>query len=1597
MITLNSQTERDQENPIVKPHHPDLYAYKQWPGRIVSRSSSASYWYYDIVVEGDATDMIAIGDLLAMSNMSLDTEYPVHAISYSSTTGTTTITLSTVDDVTAINLPMKDFVYKKYTITDYVTNDGIGDLRKVLEDDDFGNIRPYQLNISLYEDGYIYGTRSAPGVFYKDSVATTIVSALDNQGVGANLCRITLAAGSLSDFSNSLIKSYHVVIISGKLKNAKYKIVAVDCNNDTVDVVGELAGNITAGDTLYILIQQKYFIKMRMGIKGNPTDKTNVFFGVLYPKNISILNRRVDIITYSLVKAFEEEYAFQVSDTLASLSRIDGINVYSYNIGNKEYPEEYVAKLKYLSPSGSLKSVTGVSINYASSDTGVGARLLRFRRPNWLQYDYGSWVQYASESDNQTLTARDGSTINVDIRPSDYQTIDAEETLFFDAKNKLEPALLQQGPIGIQVDDGEVVQLYTRFHRIWVDSSYVAGTLTSLSDVSNDESMVIVPITGNHLAVYFSLPQKCGGMKIVGLKEKGTALTNVIWEYSLPFGNDPDCWKSLTVVDGTDGFSQDGMISWDIPADFGMKSKVGDVKDFHYYHIRFRIVAGSASTRTVDSIVPLATCYGTRGDQFTFDVFDYRRLMSGDREDDIIVRYNDSEVLGLYTWKNCYRAYDALLDLLVKTGYGVNLYDYSNQGLVTRNSPIINIWGKPSHAELRKPTSLCSGEEDGAGMLFACFKNMIMRLKSPLDNWETLYQADFSYTFFSIHYFGDPENLTGDDKNFVLATAFKNEEPLGTIEGKNYREQPNMLMVRIDAAHSDSYTVTSCSAVDGGSLVDGHTLGEGMCDTLHVFRSGQHVERDFAYVATGGRLFSVVGNAYQELGPTEAPPGNYLCFSFDNICIPYNQLLLRLNDFTDIDNINDLDWDMVSLMQNFTLLPSSDALTPTYVNPGYYNIVAQLDEDDYPIQQDLGLRYSFGHRGGNCKIYYPGNASHKFGVLGQSVRMQANWLDNERKYLHYYLKYGLGPDNNLLFLSDAQGHGIKPSDVGTRPQQQTARSNMLCAVQQQGQGAAGGWTIRGTYHDWCALNDSHKYRPNLKTIELARPSMSTSEGGTISSNMELKMYNVSLGAWVDIDLDANGDLTPLPLTFNNNDILLIADSRRFSRMVIKYSTTNGGPIFSLAFSNGSTTTIREMPYDDVSEVGGGLVDQDGIMDWSLYPDWLPQDDAGASITNKYFIKLTQAGGAGTDITIKSILFTCVERWSNFDNEYYEGGYSTEGTKLYDLVPLEMVHDANNDILYGAFLDQENINYHLFVMGDIADRVADSELVSNHTHIYQMEDAEMQPVGFVVDEDTGWVYFVAVDRKYQTKAAKLYRCKYSSGWTVEELSVIKEGEWDCPTNLACYDSKVYGFTGPNKGYFWEWSDELYIRIPVLDFGDKRIRESIDEISQLLNTITVVDEQAATRIYNRNSNETTKDKTWDDKHIISIEYIRDSNLQKEGVSVAYDDGEFSGIVSLGDTTVNSEQLQLDGNKHIWYPQTAIIIAEFLFNFLIKRKREIEGECIFLYQHQLFDLIQFISESNIASNMGVNDPEKLWMLKEYTLSWKRKNARYVLLENN
>ena len=756
MITLTYNAKQSLLNSVVDSPFRYLFLYKRWNGRIYTTDTD------EIEVIGDCeSTFLSVGDkIIVSSSNDLNVDYTVTGINSTSVDGHTVIECSDLGDV-GVNLVNKDFFYKKIDLTEYILS--FGDLRKNFELLTYGNIRPSQLNISLLDDNEEYkltGNLLSPGVLFKGEFVSTISEVIKDNG----FTRITTEEHTTNIYDISLFLENNVLVIDGNAKGVVSKIIKVSTIHKYLWLIDDITDSLSVGDKIVVSMQPKFLVKVIESLKEYSNEQFNIFFGILNAKNINKARKRFDLISYSLIKDFDNQYAYQVSSVSNLLHKIPGVRIVNYDIGTKVFEEEKLVKVYYKCTTDKLQLITGCSIQSASDDTGIGARILNYRRPNKFQWDNGSLNTFDSKADNQVLTAKDGSTITVNVNPANYPAIDAEEIVFMDIISKDNNTVLKKGPVGVYIDKGAPSRLLTKFNRIWVDTSYVTGVIADdggITDKSTNFPIEVIPNAVGAWAVYFSSDQRFGGLQIIGLVEKSNPINNLIWEYSLAYGDDPDCFKSLTIVyDGTDNFTKDGYIIWNIQDDWSNKPKVGDSSDFYLYHIRCRKATSISGTKTVDRIIPITSCFCEDGDIINF-LCDYHLLYNDDISDELILRYeiegDDESLIGYNVnivpavWKQCVRVIDIIEELINKSGYGKNKELVT--GLLTYNKPILNIWGKPYLSENRNPTVLLTGSGKCDGYIFACFKNAIYRLKGESYEWELIFECDYNYTIYNMYYY----------------------------------------------------------------------------------------------------------------------------------------------------------------------------------------------------------------------------------------------------------------------------------------------------------------------------------------------------------------------------------------------------------------------------------------------------------------------------------------------------------------------------------------------------------------------------------------------------------------------------------------------------------------------------------------------------------------------------------------------------------------------------------------------------------------------------------------------------------------------------
>ena len=93
---------------------------------------------------------------------------------------------------------------------------------------------------------------------------------------------------------------------------------------------------------------------------------------------------------------FNESFALRSSRIVTDpidIPGIPGVEVYDYEEGNILAPVEKVVKSTLKFPSGNLQKIGGVSISSASADVGSKIRILRYKYPNYFQFDGGTWTK----------------------------------------------------------------------------------------------------------------------------------------------------------------------------------------------------------------------------------------------------------------------------------------------------------------------------------------------------------------------------------------------------------------------------------------------------------------------------------------------------------------------------------------------------------------------------------------------------------------------------------------------------------------------------------------------------------------------------------------------------------------------------------------------------------------------------------------------------------------------------------------------------------------------------------------------------------------------------------------------------------------------------------------------------------------------------------------------------------------------------------------------------------------------------------------------------------------------------------------------------
>ena len=312
--------------------------------------------------------------------------------------------------------------------------------------------------------------------------------------------------------------------------------------------------------------------------------------------------------------------------------------------------------------------------------------------------------------------------------------------------------------------------------------------------------------------------------------------------------------------------------------------------------------------------------------------------------------------------------------------------------------------------------------------------------------------------------------------------------------------------------------------------------------------------------------------------------------------------------------------------------------------------------------------------------------------------------------------------------------------------------------------------------------------------------------------------------------------------------------------------------------------------------------------------------------------------------------------------------------------IDMVRNPNEGSIHGCLMDRSTFEYHYFVYDVGNDKLYTTQTGSDFTF-----NEHRQLKKFTYNTSDHKCYAVVVDKRYNDETAYLISAAYSSpagapdGSEIELTfeANIKENETDIVALANGGSGRIYGITGNNDNYLFQYDDNFYPRFFLANTGSDNFRTIIQELAEAVNMIVTVSADRNLHFAERDT----------DKGSMTIEenehYLRDTmepvtnwRHRYDGVEVAWHNpftGE-SGVERAGNFGWQKRILKID-NYFVQYPQLGKLLADMYNEFFSNYRRYLPSfSTIRIDQLELRDKITFNHDGNYGFSNSVE-----WIIAE------------------
>jgi hypothetical protein len=605
-----------------------------------------------------------------------------------------------------------------------------------------------------------------------------------------------------------------------------------------------LADGVLSGDEFTVVKNRLTYFVLQASLEDTP-DNFVIMSGVITPSNIKadVANKRLHFTGYGLLKELEHVPAYEVADEGGQLARLTGIVPVRYVEPSEGVPIYGPRSLQYRFGEQTLSGIRPIEM---SADTANGNYQLQYRPHQEWRWARGSWTAKASDGESTLSAHADvAGTLKCDFQTGSYPLRETSDMMavvaggtkrinwgrpvdrftgargsgafrregVFGKVRKHESQASELGHPYLTFDEGREISIMPFFDLVYfydgggttytdhtVEAEIVGGTSFEVADDSNDFFYLgsRVPFSGAHF-----------------LMDLTTGYTGASGTPAWTYYATDDTWKSLTVTDGTNDFTQDGTVYWDIPDDMAVKPDLGASGDRPLYWVRVGRSASESPAAKIYQVTKYFEAVGARFDRLGFRVL-FDRLGSDDIDDDVVIIHDASDNPVVATWYTNTRLEDIVTRLLDEADYGSTKRTITDLAL-TSTRQFIGMWGKfPNIGSFLRPTAWVN--DTANSQVIVGYDNELWRI--PYEGEAAfIVKIPDKYTIINI-------GVNSSNTN-IQCQAIEHAVPTTSLDPADHPWERNGLIFRVKS----DYTVEYLNEMSAGS-------NAGLFDTRYIYRHG---------------------------------------------------------------------------------------------------------------------------------------------------------------------------------------------------------------------------------------------------------------------------------------------------------------------------------------------------------------------------------------------------------------------------------------------------------------------------------------------------------------------------------------------------------------------------------------------------------------------------------------------------------------------------------------------------------------------------------------------------------------------------------------